>query len=160
MHQVGHWLRLYKDARSAKHKIKCSEYCILTFVWFPGVWILYADVSENSVCSIFIGGVRRNFPTYTAYEDGTECYETSAYEIQTPGNHTKVRIKYSEHGEILKSRSVPLFYVTQVTRVVAVPGIRHSGLVSVPTAYTNQITCGNRGLSRDCHYWHSNWANG
>jgi hypothetical protein len=27
----------------------------------------------------------------------TECSETSAYKIQTPGNHTKVRIQYSEH---------------------------------------------------------------
>jgi len=28
--------------------------CMLSFGWFPGVWILYADVSEQSVCSIFI----------------------------------------------------------------------------------------------------------
>jgi len=33
-------------------------YCILSFGRFPGVWILYADVSEQSVCSIFICGVR------------------------------------------------------------------------------------------------------
>ena len=46
---------------------------ILTFGWFPGVWILYADVSEHSVFSIFKGGVtRKNLPTYTAYEDGTD----------------------------------------------------------------------------------------
>jgi esterase/lipase len=30
---------------------------ILSFVWFLGVWILCADVSEHSVGSIFIGGV-------------------------------------------------------------------------------------------------------
>jgi len=34
----------------------------------------------------------------------TECSEMSAYEIQTPGNHPKVRIRHSEHGESLKSR--------------------------------------------------------
>jgi len=28
-------------------------------------------------------------PAYTAYEDGTEGFETSAYKIQTPGNHPK-----------------------------------------------------------------------
>jgi len=28
---------------------------MLSFGWFPGVWNLYADVSEHSVCSIFIG---------------------------------------------------------------------------------------------------------
>ena len=37
---------------------QCSERRILSFRWFSGVWILYADVSEQSVCSIFIGGVR------------------------------------------------------------------------------------------------------
>jgi hypothetical protein len=35
------------------------ECCILSFGWFSGVWILYAEVSEHSVCSIFIGGVSR-----------------------------------------------------------------------------------------------------
>jgi hypothetical protein len=28
--------------------------CILSFGWFPGFWILCADVSEHSVCSVFI----------------------------------------------------------------------------------------------------------
>jgi len=31
-------------------------------------------------------------PAYTTYEDGTECSESSAHEIQTPGNHPKQRI--------------------------------------------------------------------
>jgi hypothetical protein len=30
--------------------------CMLPFGWFSGVWILYVDVSEHSVYSIFIGG--------------------------------------------------------------------------------------------------------
>ena len=34
----------------------------------------------------------------------TECSETSAYIIQTPGNYPKENIMYSEHGESLKSR--------------------------------------------------------
>ena len=34
--------------------------CILSFGWFPGVWILCTDVSEHSVSSIFIGRVSRN----------------------------------------------------------------------------------------------------
>ena len=33
----------------------CREYYILSFGWFSGIWILYADVSEHSVSSIFIG---------------------------------------------------------------------------------------------------------
>jgi hypothetical protein len=36
----------------------------------------------------------------------TECSETSAYKIQTPGNHPKERIQHSEHSESLKSRTV------------------------------------------------------
>jgi len=45
-----------KFAKIKKKKIKTC--CILSFGWFPNIWILYADVSEHSVCSIFIGGVR------------------------------------------------------------------------------------------------------
>jgi hypothetical protein len=33
-------------------------------------------------------------PAYTCYEDGTVCSETSAYKIQTPGNHPKERIQH------------------------------------------------------------------
>jgi len=39
----------------------------------------------------------------------TECSETSAYKIQTPGNYPEESIQHSEHGERLKSSSV-LFY--------------------------------------------------
>ena len=34
----------------------------------------------------------------------TGCSETSAHQIQTPGNHPKERIQHSEQGESLKSR--------------------------------------------------------
>jgi hypothetical protein len=40
-----------------------------------------------------------------AYEDGTECSETSAYKIQTPGNYPEENIQHTEHGESLKSRN-------------------------------------------------------
>jgi len=36
----------------------------------------------------------------------TECSETSAYELQTPGNYPKESIQHTEHGESLKSRDV------------------------------------------------------
>jgi hypothetical protein len=32
-----------------------SECCMLSSGQFSGIWIWYADVSEHSVCSIFIG---------------------------------------------------------------------------------------------------------
>jgi len=34
----------------------------------------------------------------------TECSETSAYKIQTPGNSPVENIQHTEHGESLKSR--------------------------------------------------------
>jgi len=40
----------------------------------------------------------------------TECSETSAYKIQTPGNYPEERIKHSEHGESLKSRIIIINY--------------------------------------------------
>jgi hypothetical protein len=46
-------------------------------------------------------------PSYLpAYEDGTECPETSAYKIQTLGDYPKENIQHSEHGESLKSRDI------------------------------------------------------
>ena len=33
----------------------------------------------------------------------TECSETSAYKIQTPGNYPEENIQHTEHGESLKS---------------------------------------------------------
>ena len=38
--------------------------------------------------------------------DQTECSETSAYKIQTPGNYPEENIQHTEHGESLKSRIV------------------------------------------------------
>jgi len=35
----------------------------------------------------------------------TECSETPAYKIQTPGNYPKESIQHSGHGESLKSRN-------------------------------------------------------
>jgi len=47
---------------------------IISSGWFPDVWILCADLSENSNCSIFIGGVSRknSFSGNTTYGDGTD----------------------------------------------------------------------------------------
>jgi len=51
--------------------------------------------------------LKPSHPSYlSAYEDGTECSETSAYKIQTSGNYTEENIKHSEHGESSKSRKV------------------------------------------------------
>ena len=46
----------------------------------------------------------RCFGTLCLSEDGTECSETSAFTLQTPGNYPKESIQHTEHGESLKSR--------------------------------------------------------
>jgi hypothetical protein len=33
----------------------------------------------------------------------TDCFETTVYKIQSPGNHPKESIQHSGHGESLKS---------------------------------------------------------
>ena len=82
--------------------------------WGKELWQLYAFfwviprrlhfVCRQSVCSIFIGGCLYEEPP--AYEDGTECSETSAHKFQTPGNNPEESIQHLEHGEILKSRKL------------------------------------------------------
>jgi len=43
----------------------------------------------------------------------TECSETSAYKLQTPGNYPKESIQHTEHGESLKSRTVKMCFIKQ-----------------------------------------------
>ena len=42
------------------------------------------------------------------YFNGTECSETSAYKIQTPGNYAEENIQQTEHSESLKSINIVL----------------------------------------------------
>jgi hypothetical protein len=48
----------------------CSVCCMFSSGQFPGVWILYADVSEHFICSISIG--KKVMWHLLAYEDGTD----------------------------------------------------------------------------------------
>jgi hypothetical protein len=84
-------------------------------------------------------------PSYlSAYEDGTECSETPAYKIQTPGNYPEESIRHSEHGKSLKSRMCsfllqndhyrkPAFNVT-VNNIVLQFAIHQKGMED-PTKY-------------------------
>jgi hypothetical protein len=44
-----------------------------------------------------------------------ECSETSAYKIQTPGNHPEENIQHTEEGENLKSKILSLYLTNQPT---------------------------------------------
>jgi len=63
----------------------------------------------------------------SAYKDGTECSETSAYKIQTPGNYPEESIQHSEYGESLESRKFSVH-----------PGIEHQ-LASLVFRVSNSI---------------------
>jgi hypothetical protein len=79
--------------------LPCCE-CFLSCGWCLGAWILCAYVSEHSVPYSYILWIRRRGFTqkkdrdHTNYENGTECSETSAHKMQTPGNHPKERIPH------------------------------------------------------------------
>jgi len=75
--------------------------CILSFEWFPGVWILRTDVSKYSVLSSYVVFLL----TPPMKMEQTGCSETSAHKIQKPRNYSKERIQHSEHSESLKSRT-------------------------------------------------------
>ena len=64
---------------------------------------LYMPTFRNtlSVPSSQAGDIKYHLPMKM---EQTECSETSAYIIQTPGNYPKENIIYSEHGESMKSR--------------------------------------------------------
>jgi len=73
--------------------------CVLSFGWFPSAWIFQ--------CRHF-GTLCLSQVVWTCPHDlwQTECSETSALKIQTPGNHPKERIQHSQHGASLKSRII------------------------------------------------------
>jgi hypothetical protein len=58
---------------------------MFSFGLFPGFLILYSDISEHSVCSIFI-----------TYNDRTECPETSAF------RHRGITQKKTQLMELLR----------------------------------------------------------
>ena len=80
--------------------------------------MLYVDVSEYSVCSICWGIYTPTFlkPSHAsdlpAYEDGTECSETSAYKIRTPGNYPEESIQICKCLKWINLRSSLFWDVT------------------------------------------------
>ena len=82
----------------------CCECFIFSFGVIPRR-LSFTCRRFGTLCSIFIGLV------HTTSEDGTECSETSAHKIQTPGNHPKER---TQNHTCLKRKgsSTQLLYVT------------------------------------------------
>ena len=87
-----------------------TERCILSFGWLTGVWILCADVSKHSFCSIFIGVVNRKIPAYTAYEDGTE-FKLHGYTVH---QQYWILFHYREHLRCIRNNSSTSAYATHI----------------------------------------------
>jgi hypothetical protein len=64
----------------------------------------------------------------------TECSETSAYKIQTPGNYPEENIQHTEQGESLKSRRKR--DISFLQGVQAGPGV-HPGYYTIITESQN-----------------------
>jgi len=101
--------------------------CMLSFGWIPGVWILYIDVSERSVCSIFTGGVSRTnnrdeaarvfkqvVPLFFLFTPPMKMVQDVPKRLHIKfsrrGIAQKKKIRHLEHGESLKSRNLPLSF--------------------------------------------------
>ena len=76
--------------------------------------MLFTNKGKIKIYGIFIDVSRINNPTFSnpvflhtylpMKMEETECSETSAYKIQTPGNYPEESIQHLEQGESLKSR--------------------------------------------------------
>ena len=94
----------------------------------------YMPTFRNTVCFIFIGRQLRVEWFYTqlpAYEDGTECSETSAYKIQTPENYPKESI---QNTECWWEWCVRRYRVIRVS-----PTWRYNSFIKIPTRYEMQL---------------------
>jgi hypothetical protein len=69
--------------------------------YFPGVWVLTADVSEHCVGSIF----NRWWRLYHLLKmELTQFSETLAVNTQTPGKYPEDNLSLQQHGKSLKTR--------------------------------------------------------
>jgi hypothetical protein len=84
--------------------------------FYPGIRF----ITEGKARKNFSKGKKKlsqskNLSQSTVKMEQTECSETSACTIQTPGNYPEESIQHSEHGESLKSRkpqfNFPSFHI-------------------------------------------------
>jgi hypothetical protein len=73
----------YSGTRTVRSQSNKAS-CVLSSGWFIDICSLNVNVSEHTACSFFVGG---NVRTYLlAYENGTEYYETLAFNPSTPND--------------------------------------------------------------------------
>jgi hypothetical protein len=79
----------------------------------------------------------------------TECSETSAYKIQTPGNYPEDSIQHSEHGESLKSSTFTLFRTTFMFFNILQEYSKKSCIIFSKTVYHIEYVYINNTLSKN-----------
>ena len=87
--------------------------------------------------------VSRIYSHLPAYEDGTECSETSAYKLQTPGNYPKERIQHTGYlCQILMKLEFSLqrFGKKKKTQIPKVHALPSCWIVVVPYGRTDKQT--------------------
>jgi hypothetical protein len=71
----------------------------LGLAWLGLAWLGLAWLGLAWLGLAWLGLAPVILTDYTTYENGIECSETSAFEIQIPGNHPKGRMKQSKSCE-------------------------------------------------------------
>ena len=108
----------WQKLRSSRRRL----FLLYDFFWVIPQRLEFIRRRFGTLCSIFIGiciwrwnrnnlffgtlclfHLHRHLPMKT---EQRECFETSEYKIQTPGNYPEESIQYSEQDESLKSRTI------------------------------------------------------
>jgi hypothetical protein len=76
----------------------CLEYSMSSFGWFPGVWFIIADVSEHSICSIFLGRRRRGITQKKTYYLSLHMGQSWSFLIEK-GDSDRWLIKVTQKGD-------------------------------------------------------------
>jgi len=75
-----------------------------------------------------------------AYENGTECSETSEYKIQTLWNYPEGRTQHTEHDLSLKSRINPIFVLVNCGFPIPLC-VRITGYFIGMSLHNNMVQC-------------------
>jgi hypothetical protein len=100
----------YEDGILSMHACACA--CVHTCTHTNLIGNIVCFLLRNSLGSEFymptfcLFHLHRQIPNPPVKVEQMECYETSAYKIQTPGNYPEESIQHSEHDESWKSRII------------------------------------------------------
>ena len=99
----------------------CFESCLYSFGYFPGIWLWFADVSEHSICSIFIGWMWST--SHPAFEDGTDRGFHKMASRNVSNTFTVAgRSAQLHEGTILKEIQYKWLYCFALLRNRVIPG--------------------------------------